>query len=78
MGPRVTVVDGSRFVELNMDQDRRLEADALTQAVEYLRGLVGGGDVQLSGEGTDFARGQDLLDWAQDARHDLNEHEVRQ
>jgi len=78
VGPRVTVVDGTHFVELNMDQDRRMEAEALTQAVEYLRGLIGGGDVQLTGESTDFSRGQDLLEWAQDAKQDVNEQEVRQ
>lgn len=78
VGPRVTVVDGSHFVELNMDQDRRMAAEGLTQAVEYLRGLVGGGDVQLSGEATEFARGQDLLDWAQDAKQDVAEQEVKQ
>lgn len=78
VGPRVTVVDGNHFVELNVDQDRAMNAEQLKQTMEYVRGLLGSGEVQVMAEATSFERGQDLLDWAQDAKMDVNEQEVRQ
>lgn len=78
VGPRVTVVEGNHFVDLSMDQDRTMNSEQLQQTMEYVRALMGAGEVQVMGEATTFTKGQDLLDWAQDAKQDVNEQEVKQ
>ncbi|AZI45167.1 DUF499 domain-containing protein (plasmid) [Deinococcus psychrotolerans] len=78
VAPRITVVDGGAFVELQTSEDRQMSGEDLSAAVEYLRGLLSSGAVQVLGDATQFARGQDLLDWAQDAKQDISEHEVSQ
>ena len=78
VGPRIAIVDDQKFVELNMDESRTMNGDELTQVVTYVRSLLGSGEVQLSGDATTFSSGQDLLNWAQDAKENVNEQEVKQ
>ena len=78
VGPRIAVIKDQQFVELNMDEGRVMSAEQAAQVVEYVRGLLDTGDVQLSGDATLFGSGQDLLNWAQDAKQDVNEQDVKQ
>jgi hypothetical protein len=76
-GPRITV-DSDEWVELAFDQDMEVDGETLEEATEYVRGLIEGGEVSLDVDALHFERGQQLRDWAEDAKTDLNPDEVEQ
>jgi hypothetical protein len=76
-GPRVTV-DSNDWVELAFDQDMEVDGETLEEATEYVRGLIDDGEVSLDVDALHFERGQQLRDWAEDAKTELNPDEVQQ
>jgi hypothetical protein len=76
-GPRVTV-DSDDWVELAFDQDMEVDGETLEEATEYVRGLIDDGEVSLDVDALHFERGQQLRDWAEDAKTELNPDEVQQ
>lgn len=76
-GPRVTV-DGDEWVDLSFDQEMEVDGETLEEATEYVRGLIDDGEVRLDVDALRFKRGQQLRDWAEDTRTELNPEEVRQ
>jgi hypothetical protein len=76
-GPRVTV-DGDEWVDLSFDQEMEVDGETLEEATEYVRGLIDDGDVSLDVDALHFERGQQLRDWAEDAKTELNPDEVQQ
>jgi hypothetical protein len=76
-GPRVTV-DGDEWVDLSFDQEMEVDGETLEEATEYVRGLIDDGEVSLDVDALHFERGQQLRDWAEDAKTELNPDEVQQ
>jgi len=76
-GPRITV-DSDDWVELAFDQDMEVDGETLEEATEYVRGLIDDGEVSLDVDALHFERGQQLRDWAEDAKTELNPDEVQQ
>ncbi|MCS3700351.1 hypothetical protein GGQ20_001660 [Salinibacter ruber] len=76
-GPRITV-DSDEWVELAFDQEMEIGGERLEEATEYVRGLIDDGEVSLNVDALRFERGQQLRDWAEDAKADLNPDEVEQ
>ncbi|MFB6247413.1 MAG: DUF499 domain-containing protein [Salinibacter sp.] len=76
-GPRITI-DGKEWVDLSFDQNMEVDGETLEEAAEYVRGLIEEGEVTLNVEALQFDSGQQLRDWAEDAKTDLNPDEVEQ
>ena len=76
-GPRVTV-DGDEWVDLSFDQEMEVDGETLEEATEYVRGLIDDGEVSLDVDALHFERGQQLRDWAGDAKTELDPDEVQQ
>ena len=55
-----------------------VDGETLEEAAEYVRGLIEEGEVTLNVEALQFDSGQQLRDWAEDAKTDLNPDEEEQ
>jgi hypothetical protein len=76
-GPRVTV-NGEEWVELATDPGMEMSGETLEEVVDYVRGLIDEGEVSLFVDALRFETGQQLTDWTDDAKVDLNPEEVQQ
>jgi hypothetical protein len=74
---RIAVLDG-RWVELSLADGMSLPPGQIEQTVEQLRILVGEGVVTIEASHIDFPTGQQLLDYFQDSKIELNRDEVEQ
>jgi hypothetical protein len=76
---QVTVQDDrDLWVQLNLSDKIRLDAAKLKGIIEVMRTLVGGGQIDVTVGGLNFATGQELLDWVADAKAELKAGEVDQ
>jgi len=64
------VLDG-RWADLNLADGMTLTPEDIEQTVKRLRGLVGEGEVNIEASYLDFDTGQQLLDYAQEIKADL-------
>jgi hypothetical protein len=76
-GPRVTV-DSDEWVDLSFDQEMEVDGETLEETTDYVRGLIDDGEVSLDVDALHFERGQQLRDWAEDAKTELNPEKVKQ
>lgn len=67
-----------RFVQFLSGPNLRLTPAQVEATIEYLRGLLEGGQIALVVERIYFATGQHLLDWVADSRTKLQPGEVEQ
>jgi len=65
-------------VDLSFDQEMEVDGETLEEATEYVRGLIDDGEVSLDVDALHFEHGQQLRDWAEDAKTELNPEEVQQ
>lgn len=79
LGARALVQGTPHWLDVNFDDQLALTSEQLEAAFASLRTLVPG-DVQLElqSQRLVFDAGQRLLDWAEDARTELKQHEVAQ
>ena len=78
IGPRLTLVGGKQWMELNFSDDMVLEASALETALASVRSLLQGHEIELEVRALDFINGQALLDWVGDQKTTLKSDEVSQ
>ena len=64
------MLDG-RWADLNLADGMTLTPEDIEQTVKRLRGLVGEGEVNIEASYLDFDTGQQLLDYAQEIKADL-------
>ena len=75
--PRIGV-QGTNWVELNVDEKMYLDAEPILKTLEQLRGLLPDGQVEILAKALKFTTGQKLLDWVAEAMTDLKPNEVEQ
>ncbi len=71
-------ITGTEWAELQLQEKVAPEEARLREAVEVLRALVTGGQVGIQATCIQFARGQQLLDWASAAKLELSDKEWKQ
>jgi hypothetical protein len=76
-GPRVSVV-GSSWMELTCDDKIVLDGEKLEILIANLRVLLTEGQVTIEADVLKFLSGQDLLDWIEDVKIELQPKEVTQ
>ncbi len=77
LGPRVSI-NGQNWLELSVDPALALDGDKLESAINYLRGLLTDGEVEIAAESLNFPTGQNLLDWVAEVKTELEREEVKQ
>jgi hypothetical protein len=77
--PRISVSESDdEWADLSLGANMTVDSETLQDAVEYVRGLLDEGEVSLDVRSLHFEQGQDLIEWAEDAKVDLNPDEVKQ
>jgi hypothetical protein len=71
------VVGKDQWVDLNLESSIRLTGDRLQEAIEFLRGFVGEGEVQVEVKYLAFTSGHRLLDYAEEIRATLSREDVQ-
>jgi len=66
------------WIELRMSQNKQASPESLEECLGVLRELQTSGQVQIQAEKLYFESGQDLLDWIEEARTELQPGEVSQ
>lgn len=82
-GARVMVNGTSKegsghWVELNLDPTLVVDGEKLRDAVDNVRELLDGGDVQIQADAVHFSQGRHLQDWVADVRTEIKPEEVQQ
>ncbi len=72
----VVQADKTTWVELSLSNDVALDGAAMEQAVEHLRRLVSGGEVEIKASRTHYATGQRFLDHVADVKATYRREEV--
>ncbi len=76
-GVRISIT-GQHWLELTMHEDMWLTGMQLMESLEAVRKLLPDGQVGLESTALHFERGQDLLDWVNDAKTELKPGEIVQ
>lgn len=66
------------WVELQTHKEKQMPPELLEECLAMLRKLQGSGQVQLGSAALHFAVGQDLLDWVEEVKTELQPGEVKQ
>ena len=66
------------WVELNIDPTLAVGGAKLREAVDHVRELLDGGDVQIEADAVHFDLGRRLQDWVADVKAELKQEEVQQ
>ena len=74
---RIAVLNG-QWADLNLADGLLLDGEQIEQTVEQLRSLLEAGEVNIEAGSIWFASGQQLLDYVQEVKVDLNRSEVEQ
>lgn len=81
-GARVYVTEadngGGHWIELNLDPNLVVGGEKLREAVDHVRDLLAGGDVQIEADVLHFGAGRQLQDWVADVKTEINAQEVQQ
>jgi hypothetical protein len=76
-GPLVEIT-GQHWLQLTCDDRLALRADQLEGVINHLRGLLSEGQVAVEARSLHFPSGQQLLDWVEEVRTELQSEEVEQ
>ncbi|MGH8770510.1 MAG: FN3 associated domain-containing protein, partial [Burkholderiales bacterium] len=71
------VVGKDKWVDLNFESSIRLNGDRLQEAIEFLRGFVGEGEVTVEAKYLAFSSGQRLMDYVEEIRATLSRDDVQ-
>lgn len=74
-GLRIAVL-GTQWADLSLSEDMLINGDRVEKIVEDLRGLVTEGEVTVEASHLQFETGQQLLDYAQEIKAEVNRDEV--
>ena len=72
----VVQADKTTWVELSLSNDVEMDGASMEQAVEHLRRLVSGGEVEIKASRTHYATGQRFLDHVADVKATYRREEV--
>ncbi|MBI4028162.1 MAG: DUF499 domain-containing protein [Verrucomicrobia bacterium] len=75
---RLTLAFNQRFLELSFDAQFKFTGEETEKVLEDLRRLLPEGQVSIESPTLHFERGQDLLDWVNEAQTTLQPGEVQQ
>jgi hypothetical protein len=71
-------VTGQHWLQLACDDRLALRAEQLEGVINHLRGLLSEGQVAVEARSLHFPTGQQLLDWVEEVRTELQAEEVDQ
>ena len=76
-GVRINI-NGSHWLDFSVDEKLGLDGEKLEEVVNYLRGLLCDGEIEIDAPALHFPSGQQLLDWVAEAKTQVRRDEVEQ